>query len=96
MKIESNTIEQTPRKNFTTLKASPPALKKSHPSSFIPLIHMSRTYCMIDRLPPVKSRRMLMIDHPLVDLRFQFRYTCGQYLKNEIAALQYPAILKKL
>lgn len=43
--------------------------------------------------PPTKSSIMLKIDQPLVDLRFQFQYTAGEYFTNEMTNLPYPKAL---
>ena len=61
-----------PKKNLTTLKPSPDP-KKLQLSSLIPEYTMSNTYYRIDRDPPVKSNKMLMIDQPWVDFRLQFK-----------------------
>jgi hypothetical protein len=46
------------------------------------------------KAPPIKSNKIKNIDHPFVDLRFQFQYTAGLYFKQLIISFAYPKQLK--
>lgn len=87
MKIKSKKIAKIERMNFTILNASPP-------NSDYPLAVVSIMSWTSDRVPPVKSSRTFSIDHPTVHFLDQFKYTWGRYFTKDMAALQYPAILR--
>lgn len=71
-------------------------IRVSNPSnSFITLTgelvnDINSTDSKVDDMPPVKSSKIEWIDHPAVDLLFEFQISWGIYFKVVARSLKYP------
>ncbi len=87
-KLTSNRIETSPNINLAGFPDIP--LQKSC------VVHQeSKISCVIESIPPMKSKSMFHIFHPSVLFRRKFSSTCGQYLTTVMATLMLARVYIK-